>query len=63
MTHKDGLLICKEGKKEETLEMVYDSGFGAVIEVEEASKELKTSTLNNYSLLLVQDSVKLNSNL
>lgn len=43
--------------------MIYDSGLGAVFEVEEASKDLKPSTLNNFSLLLVQDSVKLNPGL
>jgi hypothetical protein len=46
-------VICKEGKKDSTIEMIYDSGLGAIFEVEEASKDLKPSTLNNYSLLLV----------
>lgn len=63
LKYKDGLFLCKEGKREHFLDLIYDSGLGAQIDVEEVKKELKPSHLTNYDLLLVDDSLRISSNL
>ena len=59
LKYKDGLVLCKEGNKEKVLEIIYDSGLGAIFEVEEVKKQLKPSFLNQFDMLLVYDSIKL----
>ncbi len=45
------------------LQMVYDADLGAMFDVEESSKELKPSHLNKFDVVIVDDSIKLSSNL
>lgn len=60
---KDGLLLCREGKRETVLEMVFDSGLGEMFDVEEVTKKLKSSHLNKYDVLMIHDNVKMSSSL
>ncbi len=59
LKYKDGLFICKEGKRESMLQMIFDAELGAIIDVEESSKELKPSHLNKFDIVIVDDSIKL----
>ena len=63
LIYKDGLLLCKEGKRESVLTAVHDSGLGEIFEVEEVTKNLKSSHLNKYDIVLIHDSIKLSQKL
>lgn len=45
------------------LQMVFDAELGAIFDVEESKKELKPSHLNKFDVVIVDDSIKLSSNL
>ena len=43
LSYKDGVLLCREGHREKALDLLQESGLGAVFEVLELTKQLKSS--------------------
>lgn len=63
LRYRDGLFLCREGKREQFLDLIYDSGLGSHFDVQEVTKDLKPAHLSKYDLVLVDDNTRLSSNL
>ena len=57
------MLLCKPGKREQILDLIEDLGFGAKINVEEVTNELKFSKLSSYDNLMIDSAIKVSSKL